>query len=139
MWILEHLREADFHLRKKTLLWVAMALRPITVHEMALAFATPDDQETFDPAENIMATAEDILIACGPLIEITPKDTLQFTHFSVKEFLLGHGYNHDSLGQGQDAVRQCLILDVAAAHDAILQTCSKYCFEPISDNNYFKL
>ena len=40
VWILEHLNENDLDLRKNVLLWVAMAVRPITVDEMALAYAT---------------------------------------------------------------------------------------------------
>ena len=123
-WILEHLNKDDLRLRKKVLLWVAMAVRPITVDEMGLAYATRDDgsEAKFDPAGKIMAKAKDFLIACGPLIEITPDNTLQFTHFSVKEFLLD---SHNILGTEHDAVRQCLILDPALAHDFILRTCSK--------------
>ena len=127
VWILEHLDENDLDLRKKVLLWVTMAVRPITVDEMALAYATQGDgpEAKFDPSRKVMAEAKDFLIACGPLVEITPDNTLQFTHFSVKEFLLGHGYDHNILGTGQDAVRECLILDATLAHEFILRTCRK--------------
>ena len=54
------------------------------------------------PSENIMAEAKDFLIACGPLIDITPDNTLLKNHNILDTEL-------------HDAVRQCLILDAVLA------------------------
>lgn len=78
--------------RKKLLYWVAMAKRPLTVIELAYYCAVRDDEDGFDPATGKRTHIDmgDIMEICGPLIEIVD-DTVQFTHWSVKEFLLKSG------------------------------------------------
>src|SRR5919202_4942872 len=72
IWILEHLSSDpdDLLLRKTVFNWVISAFRPITVYEMALAFAACDhDSETeFNPADKVLVDQRDILRVCGPLI-----------------------------------------------------------------------
>src|SRR5919202_746571 len=74
IWILEHLSSDpnDLLLRKTVFDWVALAYRPITVNEIAIAFAACDhDSETeFDPAEKILVDEREIIRFCGPLVEV---------------------------------------------------------------------
>jgi len=78
------------NMRKRIFLWVAIAFRPITVAEMQYACVTEDYEESFDPEEKILPSKEEMLEACGSLIEVFNYDDprLRFTHLSVKEFLL---------------------------------------------------
>ncbi|KAI5779642.1 ankyrin repeat-containing domain protein [Peziza echinospora] len=129
VWILDHLSKKGSHVRfrKKVLTWIAMARRPITVYEMALVCATREGESQFDPTMKRLAVRKDFLSACGPLIEITAADTLQFTHFSVKEFLLvNEDYNEEIIELGDiGSCTQYLISKPSLAHLAILRTCIK--------------
>jgi hypothetical protein len=73
--------------RKKILSWIAVAKRPLSVKELAYACAVKDDETSFDPTKRVLATDRYLLDNCGPLIEIL-NDKVQYTHLSVKEFLL---------------------------------------------------
>lgn len=126
IWILEHLNESYLMIRKKIFIWLTIAARPVTVAEMSLACITQDGEIGFDPSTKAELDGEYFLTVCGPLVEITSADTLQFTHFSVKEFLLGNGYDHKQKSSQGANVTECFILDRALAHTAILQTCSKF-------------
>jgi hypothetical protein len=86
--ILRRLDPTYAELRKTILTWMTLAKRPIRVPEIAYAFAAGDSEEEFDPDDMIMIGREDILLACGCLVEIFNDDELRFTHFSIKEFLL---------------------------------------------------
>jgi hypothetical protein len=74
-------------MRKKILSWIAVAKRPLSVKELAYACAVKDDEDSFDPTKRVLATDRYLLDNCGPLIEIL-NDKVQYTHLSVKEFLL---------------------------------------------------
>lgn len=122
-WIIDDLGKKDsFSLCKMVLMWVAMAQRPLSVKEMALAFITPINggEREFNPDEYVLPGG-DITRACGPLIEIIRGDKLQFTHMSVKEFLL---QKPQGLDKPSDFVKECLIQEIPA-HISITTTCGK--------------
>lgn len=122
-WILERLGSETINPRKRILLWVALAERPISVREAGLACALRDGDTTFDPSKYNLLTDDRIIEICGPLIEINAEGNLQFTHFSVKEFLLS---GEQPLIQPSSAlVTQCMIEDLGVGHLAMATTCSK--------------
>ncbi|KAI5803633.1 hypothetical protein DFH27DRAFT_525024 [Peziza echinospora] len=116
---------AQITMRKKVLTWIALAYEPITVHDMVLACATLEGEKEFNPDDKLLVDGEHLLTICGALIEISSTNTLQFTHFSVKEFLLQEGFNSDEvfqLDKGGD-LKQYLLLQPSLAHLSIVHTC----------------
>ncbi|KAF8243907.1 hypothetical protein K440DRAFT_663812 [Wilcoxina mikolae CBS 423.85] len=106
-------------LRREILMWVAMAKRPVTVDEMAYAYATETGEEDFNPDEKRLATPNQMLTACGSLVEIFDGNKLRFTHLSVKEFLFQSPQqllNHDP------RISSCLV-DPWQAQISIAETC----------------
>jgi len=120
--ILLRLDKRNQEIRKKILYWVGMAKRPLSVAELAYACAVQDDEENFDPSEKRLATKENILDYCGPLVEIVG-DTVRFTHLSVREFLLQNGGDLH-LCDHRDQVEYYLIQE-SEAHASIAISCSK--------------
>lgn len=128
VWILLRLDARCISVRRKILTWVAYAQRPLSVEEIGLACATPDRAcGDFDPSKHVLLSREVILKICGPLIEINTAGTLQFSHFSVKEFLFN--FNHDAQEldglSNRRQVTQCLLSDNAMGHLTIARTCGK--------------
>ena len=72
--------------RKTLLRWIAMAIRPLKVNELAYAYAAQNQGEEFNLADKTFIDKEYLLEMCGPLIAIV-YDIVQFTHLSAKEFL----------------------------------------------------
>ncbi|KAI5778348.1 hypothetical protein EDC01DRAFT_791105, partial [Geopyxis carbonaria] len=105
---------------RKMLLWISMAYRPITVDEMAYAFSVgdPDDYESngFDPEQQLLATRDHMLLACGSLIEIFNGDKLRFSHLSVKEFLL---QPREKMSEHDRKGIEKFLVDVETAHGCI--------------------
>ena len=119
--ILSRLELADTHRKnrghRKTLLhWVAMAMRPLKVNELAYACAAQNEEE-FDPAGKTLIDTAHILEICGPLIEIV-NGTVQFTHLSVKEFLFQKPKNRAS-------AQNKYLINKTKTEVAITNTCSK--------------
>jgi len=108
-------------MRKKILSWVAVAKRPLSVKELAYACAVKDNETSFDPTKRVLATGRYLLDNCGPLIEILD-DKVQYTHLSVKEFLLQKQYGFTRM---QKQAEECL-LDEGEAHASVGITCSEY-------------
>ena len=105
-------------LRRTLLHWVAMAMRPLKVNELAYACAAQsENSEEFDPAGKTLIDTAYILEICGPLIEIV-NDTVQFTHLSAKEFLFQKSKNTTS-------VQNEYLINKAKTEVAITTTCSK--------------
>jgi hypothetical protein len=67
---------------KTVLMWVAMALRPITVAEMQYA-CTTEHRVSFQPEDLVFPSEDQILKSCGSLVEIFDSDKLRFTHLTV--------------------------------------------------------
>ncbi|PVF92433.1 hypothetical protein CPB86DRAFT_829994 [Serendipita vermifera] len=78
----------EHEMRRKVLLWVALAERPITVAEMQYACVTIEGEKSFNPDVAVLPTDKRMLASCGPLLEIDDQGRLHFTHRTVKEFLL---------------------------------------------------
>lgn len=72
----------ELQLCKTVLMWVAMALRPMSVSEMQYA-CTTEHGHSFDPEDVIFPTKEQILKSCGSLVETFNSDKLRFTHLTV--------------------------------------------------------
>ena len=72
-------------IRKTLIYWVAIAIRPLKVNELAYAYAAQNEDEDFDLADKTLIDKEYILEICRPLMEIV-NNTVQFTHLSAKEF-----------------------------------------------------
>jgi hypothetical protein len=72
--------------RRKILYWIMMAKRRLNVMQLAYVCAIRDDEKDFDPSRKALATEQDILGLCGPLIEFV-NDEAQFKHLSAREFL----------------------------------------------------
>jgi hypothetical protein len=81
--------------RKKILLWIGMAKEPLTVEALAHACAVRDGEEKFDLTQRRLHNARELLDKCGPLIEIVGGH-VQYTHLSVREFLLQSGSERSS-------------------------------------------
>ncbi|KAA8902942.1 hypothetical protein FN846DRAFT_954798 [Sphaerosporella brunnea] len=108
----------SLHIRKRVLTWVAMGRRPMRVCEMQYACATVDGA-TFDPSTVSLPSKEDILNACGSLVEIFDGDKLRFTHLTVKEFLL----LAPTAFSLQDQRVADVLIDTGTAHASIAFTC----------------
>lgn len=75
-------------LAKKILLWVATARRPMILEELQEAIAVKPHQKYSDP-ERFVNDISQIVSWCGNLIVADEEDnTVQFTHQTVKTFLL---------------------------------------------------
>jgi len=115
-------RNAQIQLRKTILLWVAIVYRPVRVDEMAYACATKAGEKDFDPNNKRLATSEDILSACGSLIDISNNNELRFTHASVKDFLC---QSLEKSGVKNEAIKAYLVCS-PQAHTEIALSCSMY-------------
>lgn len=120
--ILLRLNPGDMDFRRKVLLSITMAYRPMTVEEMAYAWAAEDADSDFDPEEYLLITADDIRRACGSLVEITNGNELRFTHLSVRDFLL---QSPEKLKNGNEHVRCCLV-DKDEAHISMAIACGRH-------------
>ena len=106
----------------KTLLhWVALAIRPLTVSELAYAYAAHNEEEGFDLAGKTLIDKKYILEICRPLVEVV-NDTAQFTHLSAKEFLFQKPKNTSSATR---PAQNEYFMDETKAEIAITITCSK--------------
>jgi hypothetical protein len=112
--------EQTAELRRDILMWITMAKRPMAVDEMAYAYGTVVGED-FDPDEIRLADKEQMLKACGSLVEIFDGDKLRFTHLSVKEFLL---QSPEQLGTRDERIISCLV-DPRKAHISIAEACGR--------------
>jgi hypothetical protein len=125
--ILQRLDSADPktrspQMREKIFTWVAIAKRPLTVKELAYACAVGDDGGPPSPDKRVLLEEKDILATCGPLIEIVG-GRVQYTHLSVKDFLL-RGHRHMYL-KGKEGLAKCYLVQERDLHASVGITCSK--------------
>ncbi|RPA71222.1 hypothetical protein BJ508DRAFT_103536 [Ascobolus immersus RN42] len=74
-------------LRQTTLMFIAIAKRPVTAKEIAYAHAVKrSGEENFDPTKKFLAREEEVMRASGTLIECQAS-LLRFSHLTVREFL----------------------------------------------------
>jgi hypothetical protein len=115
--------EEVVHMRKRVLLYVALAERPVRVCEMQYACVTVDGDLSFDPDDISLPSEEQILKSCGSLVEIFDGDHLRFTHLTVKEFLL---LPPSALSHPEDARVASLLVDLKTAHASMALTCGEW-------------
>lgn len=120
-------------LRKTTFMFITGAFRPATVEEIAYANGVKPGKN-FDPHELLIATKEEILRACGSLVEIFEShitdfrkkvEVLRFSHLTVKDFILsssGATYTIDSypIAEGEDHHPSQFSLQL---HSSLAYTC----------------
>ncbi|KAH7032555.1 ankyrin repeat-containing domain protein [Microdochium trichocladiopsis] len=110
------------------------ATRPLTVREIASVLDVVArgcaSGEEWDPR----ATKDLVRLACGPLLQILPGETVNVAHHSFTEFLTG-GHHHDggyrADGALGDADRGSPILEAGAAHMRLSLACLKYLNEKV--------
>ena len=122
--ILKGIPKTNQHHVQRVLQCLAMAFRPLRVHELAqiLTFS-PDGIEGEDAMLDVNSPLEDqeqeLLSACPSLITVVDSlglRVVQFSHFSVKEFLMSGRLS----ASGEDISRYHIFPDVA--HTTIAQT-----------------
>ncbi|KAI5779645.1 hypothetical protein DFH27DRAFT_520239 [Peziza echinospora] len=85
--ILEKLPQETLDLRQTVYRWLCLANRELSISELALIYST-EGNEKFDIDGVMLVEADDIMAACGTLVEIDEGQRVRFSHLSVKEFLL---------------------------------------------------
>jgi hypothetical protein len=116
--------EWDHIMRRKLLLWVALAQRSIKVSEMQYTCATIEERKTFNPDVVVLPTLKQMIGWCGPLLEVFDKDQLRFTHRTVKEFLLQPVDKLSEASRGDEKVTSCMVNE-AEGNAWIALTCGK--------------
>jgi hypothetical protein len=116
--------ESEHTMRRKLLLWVALANRPIKVSEMQYACVTIEGRKAFDPDVVVLPTVKQMIGWCGPLLEVFNKNRLRFTHRMVKEFLLQPVDKLSEVSRGDEKVTSCMVNE-AEGNAWIAMTCGK--------------
>ncbi|KAJ4306633.1 hypothetical protein N0V88_001438 [Collariella sp. IMI 366227] len=82
----EHARRSGVPdcIQRLLLSWVTHASRPLRLIEMAEMLSV-----TYDATHDLKSAKALIRVACGPLLEIHPDETVSVVHHSLTEFLLG--------------------------------------------------
>jgi hypothetical protein len=101
--------EWEHTMRRKLLLWVTLAHRPVKVSEMQYACVTIEGRKTFNPDVVILPTIKQMKGWCGPLLEVFDEDQLRFTHRTVKEFLLQPVDKLSEASHGDEKVMSCMV------------------------------
>ncbi|PVF92909.1 hypothetical protein CPB86DRAFT_877537 [Serendipita vermifera] len=112
----------EHKMRQKLLLWVTLANRPLKVPEMQYAYITIEGDKSFNPDVVVLPTAKQMLVSCGPLLEVTSEDELRFTHRTVKEFLLQPLDKLSEIARSDERVTSCMV-DEAEGHALIAMAC----------------
>lgn len=77
----------DINLGSQIFRWIAVAKRPLTLAELREAIAVEPFQEDWK-GQNMVNDMKTEIACCGNLIFVDEEDdTIQFTHFSVKQYL----------------------------------------------------
>ncbi|KAL8707961.1 MAG: hypothetical protein Q9220_007104 [cf. Caloplaca sp. 1 TL-2023] len=123
----------------KILLWVLHSLRPLTVRELTEALLVGlEDGDSSYPLEDLPDAYDESYVSdqlrrlCGSLIDIKPRTdspdvanhTVQFVHFSVKEFLA------KALERHRPSTFDVGTLNIASTHDFLARMCLQYlCYD----------
>jgi ankyrin repeat protein len=121
---LREINKADWDLAYRLFQCVAVASRPLRVEELAefLAFdfqagPIPKFQEGWrldDPVDAVLSTCSTLLT----LVSVDGSPVIQFTHFSVKEFLTS-----TRLAEAADKILRRYYVSMTPAHTLISQAC----------------
>ena len=116
----------DMEIASSVLHWVAVARRPLTVRELAMArsLGTGEWEGNTVPLEDLLVDFQDDFKRCEPLVYVdTVKKTINLVHQSAKDYLLGaHLQGNGDLSQYHVALDTTNLL--------IFRTCWTYfCLE----------
>jgi len=121
---LQEINDGNWEFARRLLLCVAVVSRPLRVEELAefLAFdfkAGPipkfrEDWRLDDPLEAVLSTCSTLL----SLINVDDVPVIQFSHFSVKEFLTSSRFAEKS-----DAISHRYHISMTLAHTLVTQAC----------------
>ncbi len=122
--ILQEMKKAHWELAYRLLQCVAVAFRPLRVDELAefLAFdfnAGPiskfnEDLRPDDPVDAVLRTCSSLL----SVVDVEGSQVIQFSHFSVKEFLTS-----TRLAASSDVISRRYHITMAPAHALVAQAC----------------
>ena len=121
---LQEIKSTNWEFARRLFLCVAVASRPLRVDELAefLAFdlnAGPvpkfrEDWRVDDPLEAVLSTCSTLLA----VVEIDDSPVMQFSHFSVKEFLMSARF-----GEKRDTISCRFHISITSAHTFVTQAC----------------
>jgi len=121
---LREINKADSELAHRLFQCVAVASRPLRVGELAefLAFdfsvePIPQFREDWrleDPVEAVLSTCSTLL----SLVDVYPSQVIQFSHFSVKEFLMSSRF-----AEKRDTISRRYHISMTPAHTLVAQAC----------------
>jgi hypothetical protein len=121
---LQEINKADSDLAHRLFQCVAVAFRPLRVEELAefLAFDFTvgqipkfrEDWRPEDPLEAVLSTCSTLL----SLVNIDDSAVIQFSHFSVKEFLTS-----SRLAEKHSTTARCYHVSMTPAHSLVTQAC----------------
>ncbi len=122
--VLQEIDDTNWESARRLLLCVAVASRPLRVEELAeiLAFdfkagSIPKFREDWrleDPVEAVLSTCSTLLI----LVDAYDSPVIQFSHFSVKEFLTS-----TRVADKRDAISRRYHVSMTPAHTLVAQAC----------------
>ncbi|KAA8893231.1 hypothetical protein FN846DRAFT_550090 [Sphaerosporella brunnea] len=113
----------DLEMRRRLLMWVTMAFRPVTVAEMQYACVVVDGYKSFDPDQVVLPSEKQMLTCCGSLLEVFDGNKLRFTHRTVKEFLLQPLEKLSEVARPDKRVTRCMVVHEGEAHASMAVTC----------------
>ncbi|KAF8417343.1 hypothetical protein EV426DRAFT_540433 [Tirmania nivea] len=132
--ILAKLPEDSLDFRQSLFRWLVLSHRELKLSELGILYATEGMVE-FD-IEDVMLTetADEVLEACGSLIEVDESQRVRFSHLSVKEFLLLDPSK--KIKSKDEAVLSCLV----NRRKAELVACTTICtFSSSSSCNFAQM
>jgi hypothetical protein len=121
---LQEINDTNWEFARRLLMCVAVACRPLRFEELAefLAFdfkAEPipkfrQDWRLEDPVEAVLSTCSTLLA----LVNVDGSAVVQFSHFSVKEFLISARFS-----QKRDTISHRYHISITLAHTLVAQAC----------------
>ncbi|OCL09903.1 hypothetical protein AOQ84DRAFT_246552, partial [Glonium stellatum] len=85
--ILTKVPKSDIEIVRRTLLWLAFAVLPVSLDELHSAIAIEHGQDELD-TESCLYSSHDIFSVCGSLINVSDQGHVRLAHLSVKDYLL---------------------------------------------------
>jgi hypothetical protein len=87
--ILTRIEDESIEVAIFVLHWVVIARRPLTVHELAMAWTLRAEHNTIPP-KSILDEQTDIFKSCEPIVQLDDRNgTINLVHQSAKDYLLG--------------------------------------------------
>jgi hypothetical protein len=122
--VLREIKDTNWEFARRLLLSVAVVARPLRVEELAelLAFDFKagqiprfrEDWRLEDPLEAVLSTCSTLL----SLVHVDNSPVIQFSHFSVKEFLTSSRF-----AEKRDTISHRYHISMTPAHTLVTQAC----------------